>query len=134
MVARKWGVVILLVVFVVLAGAATVQAKPATPAMLSPGSHNKYAAPVIGTLTPTLTWEAVPGISRYWVTVRPVGKKMYIWGVNVYDKTAVAIPANVLAPNQNYFWGIQAIDRQGNHSTAGVMYFTTFAQKKAGFR
>ena len=70
------------------------------PTGLSPGAAEPWG-PTVSSLTPTLSWAAVPGVKLYNVAVAHVPtvgtqKPTYVFQANNLPGTAIAVPAGKL--------------------------------------
>jgi hypothetical protein len=77
------------------------------PALLNPAP--KALLPY---LNPTLTWQPVPGATRYDLRIiqDPAGTKVYEVAIN---STSCTVPAGILQPGMTYLWQVIAGDASG---------------------
>jgi hypothetical protein len=100
---------------------------PAVPAVVSPGAASE-PGPVIGTLTPTLRWTAVPGAVSYAVGISkyPYGTANLVWNPQSVTGTSVQVPGGILQPGMKYRWNMQARNSAGQLSPlSATFYFQT---------
>jgi len=115
------------------AAPAPAPAAPAPPTLASPGGASE-PGPVIGTLTPTLQWTAVPGATSYAVGISkyPYGTANLVWNPQVVTGTSLQVPAGVLLPGMKYRWNLQARSATGQLSPlSSTLYFQTAAPPTA---
>lgn len=97
------------------------------PRNLSPANNA-----VVGSLTPTFSWDAVAGATGYDMEVRNPSGWQWMWSKNGFTSTSVVYnddsAGNPLAENTIYQWGVGAHDDQGNnswHHTANSFIYST---------
>jgi hypothetical protein len=104
----------------------TIYASPSTPTTVSPGSSAE-PGPVIGTLTPTLSWTAVSGADYYAIAISkyPYGSANIVYNPQQLTSTTHAVPSGILVAGEKYRWNMQAHDSGGWSSISNTLYFQT---------
>jgi len=84
-------------------------ANPATPTCISPGTSSSPGQ-IITTLTPTLTWSAVPGATDYDVFIRkdPLVPGPLVLEAYCVTGNTLVVPAGTLINGGLYRWNVQA--------------------------
>jgi GH25 family lysozyme M1 (1,4-beta-N-acetylmuramidase) len=79
------------------------------PVALAPGTGEAPGSE-IDTLSPTLSWNAVPGAEDYAVAISkyPYGSANIVWNLQGVIGTSVTVPQGVLVHSEKYRWNLQA--------------------------
>ena len=97
-----------------------------TPVLVSPGS-NSFPGQTLTTLTPTLTWNTVPGATNYGVYVRDLVSNVLVVDINCASSdTIYNVLPGVLNNGHQYRWNVVATSSCGSTCSsnyAGVIYF-----------
>lgn len=124
--------VVLAAALVVGEAPAQIPAKPqpaAKPSGLSPGAAAPWG-PTVSSLTPTLSWTAVPGIASYNVAVASVPttgsqKPSYAFQAANVRGTSIGVPAGKLQHNTVYVWWIFYLSQAPEPVQSDRRYFMT---------
>src|SRR5262249_11051653 len=82
------------------------QAPTAAPVSIGPGS-TKSPGPVLTTLTPTVRWKAVTGVTGYQINVYDKSLKKLVSHTVGASETSYKIGAGVLAPGHSFVWNVR---------------------------
>lgn len=99
---------------------------PDAPVLTEPGSPSQ-PGPAIGTLTPTLKWQAVPGADYYALAISeyPYGREHVIYNPQQLYATTHTVPGNVFQYGKKYRWNTQAHSADGWSNVSATLYFRT---------
>ena len=109
--------------WVKVGGTTPTPTRPARPTTLSPGTTSTSGTSV-NTLTPTLTWRAVTGATKYqvWISKYPYTTLVYS-NTNVTG-TSIRVPTGKLSAGTKYRWNMRACNSAGCSSYSARRYFT----------
>ena len=88
-----------------------------------------YGGTYVGTTTPTLSWDPVPGDVYYRVDVKDYDYKA-IWYISPTSQvTSVTVPEGYLRPDMPYIWYVRVYDnpypnRRNMHESGHTVFFT----------
>jgi len=99
---------------------------PKPPTFLSPGTTSA-PGPIISTLTPTLSWQAVPNADYYnlSVSIYPYGTSNIIFYNQQVYGNSITIPSGYLQSGQKYRWNMRAYNSAGYSDYSDTLYFQT---------
>jgi hypothetical protein len=131
---RLWLCLLVALIPARVSAAATVPA-PAKPSMptapivppvplRSPGG-SVAPGPLLDSLLPTFSWDAVPGALSYAITINQVGTNATVYKNMQVSSTSVSVPAGTLAWGARYWWAVLARTSQGLTDRPQMFYFQT---------
>ena len=96
----------------------------ATPVLTAPGNATS-PGPVLESLSPTFTWNAISGITGYLLTVKDVTlgtSYPYALGASA---TSFTVPSGTLHASDKFAWTIHGLNGSDNGANATYFYFQT---------
>ena len=97
---------------------------PTAPILVSPGTDTA-PGPIIDTLLPSLTWNAVSGADSYELTIfrYPYGSSNVIFDIGQLTGTSYTVPAGVFFGGEEYSWQLKASNAAGSGNSSPMFYF-----------
>lgn len=102
---------------------------PPAPELISPINGE-----VINTLTPTLEWDDVAGVSHYHLQVSNVNNfTNTVIDEDNLSNSSYSIPEGTLAANTQYYWRVNATNDEGTGPWSEVWNFIVFPESPSSF-
>lgn len=96
------------------------------PTILSPG-NTASPGPVISTLTPTFTWDALSGVDGYQLNLYDITQKKFLsFTINGAGTISFATPsADALAAGDSFVWNLRVLSNGQSGPPSAYFYFRT---------
>ena len=96
------------------------------PIATSPGTATS-PGPVITTLTQTLSWQAITGVTGYQIDVYNLTARRSISYITSTNVDSFKIPSTALIASDSYAWNVRALDGAESGSPSTYLYFQATA-------